>query len=94
MSKSGEYNFLESWTLKITIVTAIITPTAAAVSAYFKLDTKIQEREAVVVQRISAIELDSNRSFADKSELKEMQKDIKEMRSDISEIKVLMKRGR
>ncbi len=91
---NGEQNLLESWSIKLALLTAITLPTITATGAYFKLDSKIQEKEALVTQRVTTLELDSSRSFADKADLKEMQLDIKQMREDIVEIKTMLKRSR
>lgn len=91
---SGENKVLESWALRISFLTALIVPTITATGAYYKLDGKIDSREAAVIQRVQTLELDSTRHFADKDELKEMHQEIKQLRSDVTEIKTLLKRSR
>ncbi len=84
---SGEQKFIDNWRTKLALLAAIIVPTISATGAYYKLDSKIDERTSV-------LELTSTKNFAEKQDLKEIQNDIKDMHSDIVEIKTILKRSR
>jgi hypothetical protein len=91
---NGEKKLLERWTLWVGLLSAIVVPTVTATGAYFKLDSKIQEREAIVTERISSLELQTTKSFAEKNDLKEIREDIKQLRNDVTEIKTMLQRRR
>jgi hypothetical protein len=87
-----ETTIIKSWKNKISLIMAIVTPTIAVCGAYYKLDTKQIEDKADINARVSAVELTASKSFAEKEDLKEMQKDISKLREDVTEIKTLLKR--
>lgn len=89
---SHEAKILSAWQTKFALLAAIVVPTITATGAFFKIDTKMAERETQINQRISDVELRVEQNFADKPTMREMQQDIKALRSDMVEIKVLLKR--
>jgi len=90
MSKSSENEILSGWKLKLGLITMLLVPTITATGAFYDLKSKITEREIAVNQKISDLELSTQKTFADKEALKEMRSDIKEMRSEMAEIKTLI----
>lgn len=91
-AKSPEQSIVKSWTGKLKLISAIVGPTVALCGAYYKLQTRQVEDKAELNQRVSAVELTAERSFAEKSDLKEMQHDISKLREDVTEIKVLLRK--
>lgn len=69
---------------------AIVLPTVTATGAFYDLKAKIVEKEVAVNERISDIELNTQRNFADKDTIRDMRNDIKDMRNEMSEIKTLI----
>lgn len=90
-----ENDFLKNWHLKLAIIGALVMPAITATGAFYDLKAKMQEKDAAVSAKISALELSSTKEFADKNTLKEVQEDVKRMRDDVTEIKTLLiKRSR
>ncbi len=91
-----EIDFLKNWHLKLAIIAAIIVPTVTATSALYsfrsKIEEKIQEDRAVVSAKISALELQSQKDFVEKSSIKDMQRNMEAMHDDIVEIKTILKK--
>ena len=87
---NNEYTFLKSWKVKLGLLTAIIIPTITATGAFYDLKASILEKEQAVNARISAVELQTEKNFADKTALQDMRNDIKEIRGEVSEIKTIL----
>lgn len=86
----AEYDILKSWKLKLALLAAIVVPTITATGTYYDLKAKIVEKETAVNSRISEIELNNTKNFADKDTIKDMRNDIKEIRDNVSELKTLI----
>lgn len=91
MSKA-ELNLLSSWKMKLAILAAIVTPSVTVTGAYFKVQAQVQDAKASTDNRLNAVELSAQKSFAEKSDMKEMQRKIDEMHDDVVEIKSMLKR--
>ncbi len=72
------------------MLATIVVPTVTATGAFYDLKAKITEKENAVNSRISDIELNNEKNFADKDTIKDIRNDIKDMRSEVSEIKMLI----
>jgi hypothetical protein len=92
-----ETKFLENWKAKLAVLSAIVLPTITATGAFYDLKASITEKETVVNQRISALELETTKTFADKESIKDLRTEMKEMRADfnkdLNEIKTLIIRS-
>lgn len=93
MSKT-EHALLSSWKLKLALLMAIVTPTVGMTGAYWKIKGDVLEARASADARLSAVELNTQKSFAEKSDLKDMQREISAMHDDIIDIKSILKQRR
>lgn len=91
-SKSQTTQFLYDWKLKIGILFAIIVPSVTATGSFYKMQIRLDEKNQQTENRISKLELDSERNFADKPTMLKLQDDVVKLREDTAEIKVLLKR--
>lgn len=89
-----EHRLLRSWKLRIALLLAIITPTIAATGSFYSLKLDAKDREAKMNERVSSLELNSEKQFADKDDLREMRNDIKDIRNQVSDVKdILLRRS-
>lgn len=84
--------FLYDWKLKLAILTAIVVPSVTATGAFYKMETRLNEKNFQTENRISKLEVDTVRNFADKPTMVKLQDDVAKLREDTSEIKALLKR--
>lgn len=91
-AKGTVTKFLYDWKLKLAIASAIIVPTTVATGNFFKMEMRLNEKNQLTENRISKLELDSERNFADKPSMVKLQTDVTQLRVDTAEIKALLKR--
>jgi hypothetical protein len=84
--------FLYDWKLKLAILTAIVIPTITATGSYYKLEIRLNEKNQQTENRISKLELDASKNFADKPSMVKLQDDVTKLREDTAEIKAILKR--
>lgn len=89
-----ELTILESWKLKLAIVSAIVFPTITATGAFYGLKSEMKDQQAIVQNKISQIELQSQREFVDKETVKDLRGDMKMMQRSIDELKEIMLRSK
>lgn len=92
MTSKAELHLLASWKIKLAILAAIITPSVTVTGAYYKVQSNVAETKAEIDRRVNAVELSTQKSFAEKSDLKDMQRKIDQVRDDVVEIKSILKR--
>ena len=88
----SEATLLKNWKLKLGILFAIISPTVTGTAAYYKLQIQLNEKNQQTEERVSRLELDTTKNFADKGTMESMRRDVNEMRNDITEIKTLLRK--
>lgn len=91
-AKGHVTQFLYDWKLKLAILSAIVIPTVTATGSFYKMEARLNEKNYQTENRISKLELDSERNFADKHTMLKLQEDVAKSREDIAEIKTLLKR--
>lgn len=89
---NSETKIMRGWRLKISLLMAIITPTIAVVGSFYSIKLDARDRDAAMSQRVSALELNTQKQFADKDELKEIRKDIHSLDDKVTGIQDLLLR--
>lgn len=89
--KSAEQNFLKHWHLKLVVLAAIVTPTVTATGAYYGIRERAAADKMEVSDRVSKLELDVQRNFADKPSMEQLDQRTRRMETDITEIKTILK---
>lgn len=89
--KNMESAILKNWHIKILVLTGIVAPVMTATGAYFGIKVKMAEDKQEISERVSKIELESTRSFADKTSLQNLDVRMQKMENDITEIKTILK---
>lgn len=79
----SENELLRNWRVKVALLVALISPTVAATGAYYDLKGDVNNR-------ISAVELRSEQTFADKQAIKDIQTELRQTHDDVIEIKTLL----
>lgn len=92
MTTKAELNLLASWKIKLAVLAAIITPSVTVTGAYYKVQSQVIEAKTQLDQRVNAVELSTQKSFAEKTDLKEMQRKLDDLHDDVTEIKTILKR--
>lgn len=87
----SQLSLLKTWHLKLALLGMIITPAITATGAYYGLQNKIQSDKAEITERVSKLELDSEKNFADKASLRSVDTRMQHMEVDLAEIKTLLK---
>ncbi len=83
----GDEKILSRWKL----IFEVLAPLVLVVGLYYGLKTDIVASQTQMSERISAVELQSEKSFADKQSLSDIRKDITDIKLDVKEIKTLLK---
>lgn len=83
--------FLYDWKLKLAILSAVVIPSVTATGSFYKMEIRLNEKNQQTESRISRLELDTQRTFADKPTLTKLQDDVAKLREDTAEIKALLK---
>lgn len=89
---STELKLLQKWQVRLAAVMAIILPTIAVTTAFSDVKNSIDIKDAAVNARISEVQLQVEKNFADKPTMNQIQKDIQVLRENMVEIKTLLKR--
>lgn len=89
-----ELTVLESWKLKIAVISAIVFPTITATGAFYGLKSEIKDNQVQVQEKISRLELQSQREFVDKDTVRDLRGDMKQMQRSIDELKEIMLKSR
>lgn len=84
--------FLYDWKLKLAILSAIIVPSVTATGSFYKMEIRLNEKNQQTENRISKLEVDAMRNYADKPTMVKLQDDVTRLREDTAEIKALLKR--
>lgn len=89
--QSKEFMLLKSWHLKLLIIGAMLTPAITATGAYYGVRIKMVEDQKEVSDRVNKLELDTAKTFAEKSSLQNLDGRMQRMENDITEIKTILK---
>lgn len=84
-------SLLRSWKLKLALLAAIVAPSVTATGAYYKLQIQLTEKNQQTENRISGLELQSVKNFADKPTMDDMRRNVEHMQQDIAEIKTILR---
>lgn len=88
---STEFSILKTWHVKLLLIGAIAMPAVSATGAYYGLREKALADKAEISDRVSKIELESAKTFADKQALQSLDARTQRMENDITEIKTILK---
>lgn len=69
----------------------ILTPTVSVMGAYYGVGASAAKDKAEITQRISSLELESAKTFADKGAVQQIARDVQDVKVDVAEIKALLK---
>lgn len=72
----------------------IITPCVTATGAYYGLKMKMEEKDRVVSERVTKVEIDAAEKFVKKDDFKDLNTEVKSMHDDVTEIKAILKHDR
>jgi uncharacterized protein YfiM (DUF2279 family) len=88
-----EIAVLESWKLKLAVLSAIIFPTITATGAFYGLKSEMKDQQAAINEKVAALELKTQKEFIDKETGKELRDEVRALRSSMDEIKnILLKK--
>lgn len=90
-NESTAFRILKAWHLYMACAIAFITPVVTATGAYYGLREKALADKAEVTERVSKLELDAAKTFADKTALENLDARTQRMQNDITEIKTILK---
>jgi hypothetical protein len=93
-SESPEVKVLQKWHITLAVIVGIAAPCITATGAYWGLKLQIEEKHRAVSDRISKVELDTEKDFANKTTLDDLSTEVKHMHDDVLEIKTFLKSQR
>lgn len=77
--------------LKILVLAGIVTPCLTASGAYWGLKLQIEQKDFQISERVSRVELENTKNFADKQSLQSLTQEVKQIHDDVTEIKAILK---
>lgn len=93
-STKSEHIFLKNLHLKIIILTGILAPCLTASGAYFGLKAKIEEKDRLISDRVSTLELTDNKTYIDKDSFNHLSNKVDVLSNQSTEILVILRARR
>lgn len=90
-TKSKELVILKNWHLKLLILAGILAPAVSGMSAYFGIKERALLDKVEITKRLSDLELEVNKNYADKASIQSIDTRVRRMELDLAEIKFLLK---
>lgn len=94
MKSDNESGFFASIHMKLGVLFGIVMPTLTASGAYWGVKLQIEEKNRQVSDRVSKIELDNEKNFADKDSLQGLTREVQSIHDDVIQIKALLQKRR